>query len=162
MPHTPETRPGAPELAGVRLAQARGRAAQTGLLTGARLQREFGQEREAAIKRQEEEAKKRRRRAELFTIAGTIAGFLIPGGLVAGGLTKGLIGAALGGRLGAAAGTAAAGAPPGALAFELPGTFGALGESRRLGEMERALQFRPELTFQPGPFAPGPGQRPGL
>lgn len=125
----------AAELAGVGLAEALGQQERVGIRRGVELGRTRAVEQESAIKRQEEREKKRRRTAELFQLAGTVAGFLIPGGAIFGAAR--LAGAGVGARLGGAAGTLFAGRPPGAAARALPGALGAVGEFQERRAFQR-------------------------
>ncbi len=125
------------ELSGVRFAEAVGAEQRATTTRGAQLGQERATAIEEAIKRQEEREKKRRRKAELGTLIGTVAGFLIPGGAIFG--ASRLVGAGIGGRLGGAAGQLFAGRPPGAAARALPELLGGIGERRQLTEIETEL-----------------------
>ncbi len=127
----------AAELAGVGLAEAQGEQERVGIRRGVELGRARATESEAAIKRQEEREKKRRRKAELGTLLGTVAGFLIPGGAIFGAAR--LVGAGVGGRLGSAAGQLISGRPAGRAARAVPSLLGDIGERSRLTEIETEL-----------------------
>ncbi|KKN33769.1 hypothetical protein LCGC14_0800280 [marine sediment metagenome] len=125
------------ELAGVGLAEALGGEERARTVRGLAIGRTRATEEQSAIKRQEEREKQRRRTAELGTLIGGIAGFLIPGGAIFGAAR--LTGAGVGARLGGAAGQLFAGRAPGAAARAVPALLGDIGERRRLTEIETEL-----------------------
>jgi len=133
------------DLAGTRLEESLGGAQRQRAVRGAELGISAEAERESAIRREQSRERRRRRRSELFSLAGTLAGFAIPGGPL---LSAGrLLGASVGGRLGGFAGQIATGRRPGAAVSGLADVLGAVGGRQELREREaRARRRRSQLT----------------